>query len=127
LRSKIKTHGLATTGGEMMESIDWRSVDSARWMWQARNGSVSIEWQGQLKTLRISERTSWPRGFAAHFDAGVDDHLFKRVDEICAELSDERFTLTPDMLGNRDAYCYLFNAHVMTQWSKRPHARDKLA
>jgi hypothetical protein len=120
LDGAIKTHGLATTGGEMMEGIPWRSVDSTRWVMTAAVGSVLIPTlEGQLETLPIGTRMPSRRK--------IDERMLKKVSEICAELSDERFTLTPDMLGARDTYRYLFNAHVMTEWSKRPHAPEVLA
>jgi hypothetical protein len=127
LRSKIKTHGLATTGGEMMELIDWRSVDSTTWVLQAAMGKIRFEWEGQLIDLLISEGSSARYKLGKHWDTLTDDDMRKRVHEICDELSDERFTLTPDMLRARDTYRYLFNAHQMTQWSKRLHAREVLA
>jgi hypothetical protein len=122
LRSKIKTHGLATTGGEMMESIPWRSVDSARWVMQAAMGSVLIDWNDQLTTLPISALSSSRHKLSKHWDTLTDDDMRKRVHEICDELD-----ITPRMLRARDTYRYLFNAHVMTQWSKRPFAGEALA
>jgi hypothetical protein len=108
LNGAVWTHGLATTGGEMMETIDWRSVDSTTWAEHGWNGRIRIESEGRLKTL------NWDT---------ADDRMLKKVDEICDELE-----ITPDMLRARDPYDrYLFNAHVMTEWSKRLHAREVLA
>jgi hypothetical protein len=123
LNGTINTHGLATTGGEMMETIDWRSVDSSTWVKTAAYGGIKIEWKGRLTTLLISE-DSLARGKSlAHFDTlADDDDRLKMVGEIRDELG-----ITPHMLRTRDTYRYLFNAHVMTEWSKRPHAREALA
>jgi hypothetical protein len=123
LRSKIKTHGLATTGGTMMEMIDWRSVDSKRWVDQAAYGSIMIDWKGKLTTLPISERSPARAKFGGHFNTlADDDDRVLLVHETCDQLD-----IKPDMLRARDTYRYLFNAHVMTQWSKRPFAREVLA
>jgi hypothetical protein len=115
LNGVVRTHGLATTGGEMMETIDWHSVDSARWVMQAAHGSVMLVWNDQLTALPIGKRLPHPR----NLDAGK----LKRVTEICDDLK-----ITLDDLRARDEWWrYLFNAHQMMEWAKRPHARDKLA
>jgi hypothetical protein len=62
------THGLATTGGEMMELIDWRSVDSTTWMLQAAMGKIRIDWEGQLIDLPISEGSSARYKLGKHWD-----------------------------------------------------------
>jgi hypothetical protein len=122
LRSKIMTHGLATTGGTMMELIEWRSVDSTTWVLQAAMGKIRFEWEGQLIDLGISEGSSARYKLGAHFDTLVDDRKLKLIDEICDKLD-----ITSDMLRARDSYRYLFNAYTMTEWSKRLHAREVLA
>jgi hypothetical protein len=121
LRSKIMTHGLATTGGTMMELIDWRSVDSTTWVLQAAMGKIRFEWESQLIDLGISEGSSTRYKLGEHFDTLVDDRKLKLIDEICDKLD-----ITPHMLRKRDTYRYLFNAHTMTERSKRLRARDKL-
>jgi hypothetical protein len=122
LRSKIRTHGLATTGGEMMELIDWRSVDSTTWVLQAAMGKIRFEWEGRLLDLPISEGSSPRYKLGKHWDTLTDHDMRKRVHEICDELSDERFTLTPDMLRARDTYRYLVNVDQTIKWAKRLRA-----
>jgi hypothetical protein len=82
LPPNIKTHGLATTGGVMMESIPWRSVDSTTWAIAAGHGSIMIEWEGRLRTFLVD-----------------DDRVSKRVDEIC-----EALDITSDMLRDHDTW-----------------------
>jgi hypothetical protein len=65
-----------------------------------------IESEGRLKTFAVD-----------------DDRVSKAVDQICDQLG-----FKPYMLRVRENdYRYWFNAHQMTQWAKRLHARDKLA
>jgi hypothetical protein len=124
LKGTVATHGLATTGGEMMQMIDWRSVDSASWVMQGANGRVMIEWDGQLLTLPISERSSKRLRLGRHWDtvAFHNKGVRKLVEEICAGLE-----ISPEHLRADHAYRLLFNAHVMTEWSKRPLAREVIA
>jgi hypothetical protein len=112
----VMTHGLATTGGEMMETIDWRSVDSARWVMQAAHGSVLLVWNDQLTTLPIGRRVP-PR-------RKLDERMLKKVDEICDELK-----IKPNDLRDPEIYDhrYLFNVDQTIKWSKRLHARGALA
>jgi hypothetical protein len=118
----LKTHGLATTGNMMLEAIDWRSVDSTSWVWAAKNGRIIIEWEGQRRTLPISKESPARQKFGAmHWDIVADDRVLKRVNKICDKLS-----IKPDMLRVHHYYRYLFNAHVMTEWSKRLHARREV-
>jgi hypothetical protein len=116
----LKTHGLATTGSIMMETIDWRSVDSTSWVWAAANGRIIFEWEGRRRTLPISAKSPARKKFgASHYDIVPDDRVRKLVDEICAELD-----ITSDMLRAHHYYRYLFNAHTMMEWSKRPFAHQ---
>jgi hypothetical protein len=114
LRSKIWTHGLATTGGTMMELIDWRSVDSTTWVLQAAMGKIRFEWEGRLIDLPISEGSSSRYKLGKHWDTVTDDDMLKRVREICDELG-----ITPRMLRAHDTWRYLFNVHALVEWSKR--------
>jgi hypothetical protein len=115
----VRTHGLATTGSEMMKSISWRSVDSKSWAFQAGMGDIMIEWEGRLKTLPIGRRLPTRRK--------LDERMLKKVDEICAELElVARKRITRDTLRDCADYRYLFNAHQMTQWSKRAFAREQV-
>jgi hypothetical protein len=118
---KIMTHGLATTGGTMMETIDWRSVDSTTWVLQAAMGKIRFEWEGQLIDLGISEGSSGDYKLGKHWDTVTDDDMLNCVHEICDKLD-----ITTHMLRARDTYRSLFNAHTMMEWSKRMHAGDKL-
>jgi hypothetical protein len=55
LKTDMWTHGLATTGSTMMDSVAWRSVDSTTWVIHAKNGKVMIEREGQLKTYAVDD------------------------------------------------------------------------
>jgi hypothetical protein len=42
LKPGIKTHGLATTGDNMLARVPWYSVDSAAWGWTGAMGKVNV-------------------------------------------------------------------------------------
>jgi hypothetical protein len=42
LKPGIRTHGLATTGMEMLTRVPWYSVDSASWGWAGAMGKINV-------------------------------------------------------------------------------------
>lgn len=67
LKKDTMTHGLATTGSLMMETVSWKSVDSATWMFIASTGSVTLNVKGKLKNIGISEKSSDRHTLGKHF------------------------------------------------------------
>lgn len=47
-------HGLATTGTQMMETVNWSSVDSASWIMTGGIGCIIINTGNKLKPISVS-------------------------------------------------------------------------
>jgi DUF971 family protein len=54
LPPEVKTHGLAATGSTMMREVPWHSVDSARWLYAAFNGTIFAD--ASLRVISISNK-----------------------------------------------------------------------
>lgn len=67
-----RTHGLATTGNEMMLDVPWYSIDSAAWRYNAMYGMLYIcvdgQFGSQMHKLFVSNNSSYTRVKNKHLD-----------------------------------------------------------
>jgi len=57
LPSGITTHGLATTGSQMLSRVPWWSVDSAAWLFSGAMGKVDCLHEGNWVSINISKES----------------------------------------------------------------------
>lgn len=58
-----RTHGLATTGFEMMTTVPWTSVDSATWIFKTGTGVITLCLNGKMVDITVSSKS--PSRFTA--------------------------------------------------------------
>lgn len=63
----IKTHGLATTGVNMLSTVSWFSADSATWIFAGRVGELMVMKGAQLFRVNISADSPCIKKFNSHF------------------------------------------------------------
>lgn len=66
--SKVETHGLATTGTDIMLNVPWRSVDSSSWVQYAAFGWICFPYKGNLATSLISKDSPARKLWGRHMD-----------------------------------------------------------
>jgi len=72
LNGKVRTHGLASTGGRMMTEIPWHSVDSATWLLMASYGVIVFLDGHNIKPFFVSEHSGMKRMWKRHVDTATD-------------------------------------------------------
>ena len=103
-------HGLATTGTDIMRAVDWRSVDSSAWIFNAGMATIFVEHDGRVLRIPVGHN-----GSRRHFDAIEDERLRARVEQLVAERG---FDL--DRMRDDAAARQLFNLWTMAERSRRP-------
>ena len=111
---RTEIHGLATTGEEIMRVVDWRSVDSAAWIFIAAMGEILVEHDGRLLRIPIGRHN----GSRRHFDAIEDERLRARVEQLVAERGFDLDRMRDDATARQ-----LFNLQTMAEWSRGPCTR----
>lgn len=61
------THGLATTGFTMLQTVPWYSVDSATWVMIAAYGGILVPRGRNMRVLSFSEKSGNIKEFDGHF------------------------------------------------------------
>ena len=64
-----RTHGLATTGGPMLLSVPWHSVDSATWIHTAAHGNIGFEVNSRLKWMAIGPKSKRQSVLDQHYES----------------------------------------------------------
>jgi hypothetical protein len=72
LTRDTRTHGLATTGTDMMETVPWHSVDSTAWLMPGAWGGVVVLIHGKLKKISVSAESPNNHKMGAHFSTLTD-------------------------------------------------------
>lgn len=103
-------HGLATTGTKIMQAVNWRSVDSTAWIYNAAMAILFVEHDGRLEHIPIGRRN----GSRRHFDAIEDERLRARVEQLVAERGFDLDRMLDDAAARQ-----LFNLQTMAEWSRR--------
>lgn len=75
-----KTHGLATTGNDMMRLVPWHSVDSAAWVLHSAYGIVDIFMGDRYKGFFFSTEGGKQKEEGIHYDT-ITQALRDRIDE----------------------------------------------
>jgi hypothetical protein len=109
----VPTHGLATTGKDIMMTVPWRSVDSSSWIQMAAFGCVTINLRGKLATgLPISEDSPTRREWFKHHNT-MESECHAEIALVADYLG-----LTVDELRTHYGARMLFNCHVMESYSR---------
>lgn len=109
----VPTHGLATTGEDIMMTAPWRSVDSSSWIQQAAFGYITINLRGKLATgLPISEDSPTRREWFKHHNT-MESECHAEIALVADYLG-----LTVDELRTHYGARMLFNCHVMESYSR---------
>ena len=89
LKKTTKSHGLATTGNNMMEKVNWHSVDSSSWVLYAIYGHIIFYWDKSIaKTyslVTISTGAGKDRFQNRHYDS-LAEPVKKAIADRAAEL-----------------------------------------
>lgn len=109
------SHGLAATGGEMMTTIPWYSVDSASWITIAAYGAVMFLHKNTWKSIAISEHSSSRRFFGQHIDHG-DRGILQGIKLQCEEIG-----LSIEELRTKFGARELFNIYSLQKIAIRAH------
>jgi len=64
----ITTHGLATTGVQMLNRVPWWSVDSAAWLYSGAMGKVDCWNNGSWVSINISKESPDRYNYGKHYD-----------------------------------------------------------
>jgi hypothetical protein len=105
-------HGLATTGERIMRAIDWRSVDSSAWIFNAGIGVIFVEHDNRLLRIPIGRHN----GSRRHFDAIQHERLRARVEQLVAERGFDLAAMRDDPAARQ-----LFNLWTVAERSRRPY------
>jgi hypothetical protein len=141
----IQAHGLATTGANIMQTVDWRTVDSTAWIFNAAMGIIFLEYQGRFLRLPVSRFITQRRGQHQHIDSIKHPRLLATVERLCAERGFPLDVMRDDTaareavkqnikyephkidylpeLNDDPGYMArrLFNMQTIAEWSKRPY------
>jgi hypothetical protein len=64
-----RTHGLATTGNNIVQTVAWHSVDSAAWVIRAGYGMTYIAIGNDLRSIAISQESPTRYDVNGHYDS----------------------------------------------------------
>lgn len=107
----IRTHGLATTGYNMLSRAPFDSVDSATWLYIAAMGGISfVDDEGFMTSIAVSSSSPRQREVRQHF-ISLDEREQKLILSRAADAG-----VTMEQLANDLSYRILFNAHQMREW-----------
>jgi hypothetical protein len=102
-------HGLAATGERIMQAVNWRSVDSTAWIYNAGLGILFVEHDDRILRIPIGRHG----GSRRHFD-----HQEERLRARIVQLAVERGVGLGDLRDHPYAR-QLWNLQTMAEWSRR--------
>lgn len=114
LPPSIKTHGLATTGRNMLTRVPWYSADSASWVFCGANGGIMVLADNKFKIISISSMNSKSQQADGHYDTLPVD--MQRVIE--ARVAHHGITI--EQLRDPKGYGWrmIFNAREIVEFCK---------
>ncbi len=113
LQPGMKTHGLATTGSQMLTTVPWHSADSASWVFAGAMGNITVLMDQKLASISMSDESPSRHEMNKHFDTMPEI----AQDVITARIESHGFTVD-DMKtghGNRMAFNMLETMDWMTK------------
>lgn len=105
-----KTHGLATTGEQMMLRVPWYSVDSATWLYIGAMGNVAYLCGSKLNTIAISNESPARYDMYCHYETSSN-----LVKEAVRERASEH-GITVDELKRDHMARKLMNGLEIVEW-----------
>jgi hypothetical protein len=112
---QVNTHGLATTGGEMMLEVPWFSIDSAAIIQAAAFGKIFIPNKNSLLLISVSRQSPNRRFYGKHLDT-MGTKIMEQVKGLM-----DRVGVTLDEIRTEGGARELINALVLTEAARRPH------
>lgn len=83
LQPGMKTHGLATTGSQMLTTVPWHSADSASWVFAGAMGNITILMDQKLASISMSDESPSRKEMGKHFDTmpeAMTDVIASRIE-----------------------------------------------
>jgi len=113
-----KTHGLATTGGRMVQGVPWYSADSASWVFAGAMGNITVMSGDKLVPVSVSSESPAMKDMGKHIST-VSSH-FK--DYVAERAEHHGFNLTElsEGHGERMAFNMLETLEWVNSVSKVP-------
>jgi len=109
-----RTHGLATTGVQMMSRVPWWSVDSAAWLFSGAMGKVDVlDENYNWVSLNISVESPDRFNQGKHYDNG-DKNIKAKIEERAAF-----HEISVDLLRTDHMARKLLNGLEIIEWLKR--------
>lgn len=68
LQPKMKSHGLATTGSQMLTTVPWHSADSASWVFAGAMGNITVLLNQKVVSISMSNESPSRHEMNKHFD-----------------------------------------------------------
>lgn len=68
LHPGMKTHGLATTGSQMLTTVPWHSADSASWVFAGAMGGITVLLDQKMVSISMSDESPSKKDMNKHFD-----------------------------------------------------------
>jgi hypothetical protein len=120
LPDNVRTHGLATTGGEMMLEVPWHSIDSAAIIQAAAFGKIFIPSKfdnnkDRLLLISVSKQSPNKRHMEKHLST-MGEIVEKQVQELM-----DLVKVTKEDIETEGGARELINAHVLMEAAKRKH------
>ena len=108
-----RTHGLATTGSQMMSRVPWWSVDSAAWLFSGAMGKVDVL-DDNMKWVSLNISVESPDRFnqGKHYDNG-DAHIKEVIEKRAAKHGIAIEKLRVDHMARK-----LLNGLEIIEWLK---------
>ena len=110
---QVGTHGLATTGTDIMMNTPWRSVDSSSWVQVSAFGGIYFPHERKLQTVAMSSDSPSRKKWGNHADT------LENSEKLCILDVAEQLGLTWGDLRESYKARQLFNVHVMRTMSQQ--------
>jgi hypothetical protein len=117
LPDNVRTHGLATTGGEMMLEVPWYSIDSAAIIQAAAFGKIFIPSKNQLLLISVSKQSPNKRHHYKHLST-MGPIVKAQVEELM-----DRVKVTHHEIETEGGARELINAAVLVEAAQRQHKK----
>lgn len=124
LHPGMRSHGLATTGSQMLTTVPWHSADSASWVFAGAMGGITFLLDQKLVSISISTDSPSLQDLNKHFDT------MPTIMQDCIAQRIEGHGLTVDavraLLGQRMAFNMLETMSWMRQLKTCPVQQPSL-
>ena len=113
LQPGMKSHGLATTGAQMLTTVPWYSADSAAWVFMGAMGKVGVLMGQKLIAVDISDESPSKHDMGKHFDTMPE----AMAETIAERIETHGFTVDDIKTGHGNRMA--FNMLEIMSWMKK--------